>query len=51
MADAAAGQPQGVPDLEAVSAWDGSWYDVDVPRSQAVVVDDAGRLGIQLVFK
>ncbi len=39
----------GLPSIEAVSDWDGSWYDVDLERS--VVVCQGDRYGVRIVYQ
>eukprot|EP00775_Hariotina_reticulata_P006775 gene6775-6992_t len=40
------------PDLEAVSDWDGSWYDVDFQRSNSVIFCERnGKFGVKIVYR
>lgn len=38
-----------LPSLEALSEWDGSWYDVDLERS--VVACHGDRYGVKIVYQ
>jgi hypothetical protein len=39
-------------DLEAVSEWDGSWYDVDFQRSNSVIFcEKSGKFGVKIVYR
>jgi hypothetical protein len=42
-------QPAELPSIEAVSDWDGSWYDVDLVRS--AVVRQKEHYGVKIVYQ